>query len=333
MVETPRALTAPAVTVLTAVHDGERHLRESVESILGQSYRDFELLVVDDASTDSSRVIVESYGDPRVRILHNEQKLGLTASLNRGMREARGRYVARQDADDVSDRNRLEHQIALLDGRPDVALVASHYRRIDDDGLHRGDRFVPTEPLEIRWRLLFLNAFAHSSVTFRREVVDAIGGYDERYRYAQDYDLWSRLARRHTVVAAPEILVSYRRSSDSLTATFDRAGDEVRQISNENVAAVGFDPDRLDRDAAWRLLFGDPGAIETDRAVAAARAIMALHEAFASASALDARMRRRHREVVGRRLGRRVLRLGVQRRDRRALAQGARLLAAGSVGR
>jgi glycosyltransferase involved in cell wall biosynthesis len=326
-------VTAPTVTVLMAVHDGERHLRESVESILRQTYSGLELLVVDDASTDSSRSIVESYGDPRVRVLVNERNLGLTASLNRGLEEARGRYVARQDADDVSEPSRLERQVELLERRPDLALVASHYRRIDDEGRHGGDRFVPTSPLDIRWRLLFLNAFAHSSVTFRLDEVRALGGFDERFRYAQDYELWSRLARSHQLTAVPEILVSYRRSSESLTATFDRAGEEIREISGENLRALDFDPARLDRDAAWRLLFGDPSDIPPEHAVEVARATIGVQAAFARTSALDERTARRHRANVGRRLGSRLVRLGLQRRNGVALAYGGRLLAAVAVAR
>lgn len=307
-----------------AVHDGERHLRESVESILGQSYRDFEFLVVDDASTDSSRAIVDSYGDSRVRILANERNVGLTTSLNRGLGEACGRHVARQDADDVSDRTRLECQVELLDSRPEVALVAAHHRRIDDEGRHRGDRIVPTEPLDIRWRLLFLNAFAHSAVTFRRDVVDAIGGYDERYRYAQDYDLWSRLARSHPVVAVPEVLVSYRRSSNSLTATFARAGDEVSHISAENLAGVGFDPARLDRDAAWQLLFGDHRRIDARRAVSAAASILDVQRLFARSVTASRAEAARHRAQVGLTLARSLADLGWQERDATTLAWSVR---------
>ena len=316
-----------------AVRDGERHLRESVESILGQTYRDLELLVVDDASTDASRAIVRSYGDPRVRVLVNEHNLGLTASLNRGLAVARGRYIARQDADDVSDRSRLERQVELLQRRPAITLVASHHRRIDDEGRHGGDRIVPTEPLDIRWRLLFLNAFTHSSVVFRRDVVRALGGYDDRFRYAQDYELWSRLARGHALAAVPEVLVAYRRSSGSMTATFDRAGGEILEIVAENLRAIGVDPARVDRDAARQLLFGDPRRIPTPRAVAASGAIMEVQAAFARGWALDEGVARRHRTTVARRVGSCLVRVGLERRHFSAALRGARLLAASRLRR
>jgi glycosyltransferase involved in cell wall biosynthesis len=317
---------APAVTVLMSVYDGERHLRESVESILDQTLTDFELLVVDDASTDGSRAIVDSYGDPRVRVLTNEANVGLTRSLNRGLREAGGAYVARQDADDVSEPHRLERQRDLLDRRPGLALVASHYRRIDENGRHAGDRPVPTETRDIRWRLLFVNAFTHSSVTFRRDVVLELGGYDERFRYAQDFELWSRLARCHAVAAVPETLVSYRRSADSMTAAFERAGDEVREIVRRNLRELGVDAARIDVDGAWQVLFGSYGDVDAARAVAISGPVLDVQRAFARSLRLGPHVARRHRAAVCRTLGERLARLGLARRDPPALARGVALL-------
>ena len=267
-----------------AVHDGERHLRAALESVLAQTFGDFELVVVDDGSTDSSRAIVDSYGDPRIRLLANETNIGLTRSLNRGLAACRGRYVARQDADDLSRPERLARQVELLDRRPDVALVASGYTRIDDEGRETGDRPVPLDATAIRWRLLFLNAFAHSSVTLRGDVVAALGGYDESVHYAQDYELWSRIAERHGVAALPERLASYRRSAESMTAARNGADDEdeVAAISRRNLDALR--PGRgarLDRAAACRLVarIGEP--VGARRALRTVRELLALQRAFA----------------------------------------------------
>lgn len=316
-------MTAPHVTVLVAVHNGERHLRASIQSVLAQTFEDFELLVVDDASTDGTREILDAFAEPRMRILTNTQNLGLTRSLNRGLREARGRYVARQDADDLSDPPRLARQVALLESRPELALVASQYRRIDDSGEVESAREVPTEAIDIRWRLLFLNAFTHSSVTFRRDVVLALGGYDERYSYAQDYDLWSRIAAAHEVAALPESLVRYRRTADSMTATSGRAGDEVAAIRTRNLEAVGVDARAIDVDVAWRLLFARGGEIDATRAATVARRILHVQESFATALRLDARAARRHRASVRRLLARRLVRLGLRQGSVPAVALGA----------
>lgn len=284
-----------------AVHNGERHLRAAVESVLGQTFGDLELLLVDDASTDGSRAIVESYGDPRVRVLVNAENLGLTRSLNRGLAEARGGYVARQDADDVSAPNRLALQVGELERRPELALLASSYRRIDDDGRDCSGRDVPLTTVGIRWRLLFLNAFTHSSTVFRRSAVLELGGYDESVHYAQDYDLWSRIAERHEVAALPEHLVSYRRSAVSMTSARDESEgpDETAAISRRNMDRVlpGMGA-RLDRETAWRLLFASPRPVSVSDAVATARDVLALQSAFASRYSLGRRAALAHRASV-----------------------------------
>ena len=316
-------MTAPHVTVLLAVHNGERHLRASIRSVLAQTFEDFELLVVDDASTDGTREILDAFAEPRMRILTNTENLGLTRSLNRGLREARGRYVARQDADDLSDPPRLARQVALLERRPELALVATQYRRIDDSGEVESAREVPTEAVDIRWRLLFLNAFTHSSVTFRRDVVLALSGYDETYSYAQDYDLWSRIAATHEVAALPESLVCYRRTADSMTATSGRAADEVAAIRTRNLEAVGVDARAIDVDVAWRLLFARDGDIDASRATTVARQVLKVQESFARGLGLDGGAARRHRASVGRILAGRLVRLGLRQSSARAVGVGA----------
>lgn len=306
-------MSSPAISVLMAVYNGERHLPAAVESILGQTFDDFELVVVDDASTDRSRAIVESYGDPRVRVLVNTENLGLTCSLNRGLAECRGRYVARQDADDLSAQNRLALQFGFLERHPEVALLASAYRRIDDDDRDDGGRAVPLSTVGVRWRLLFLNAFTHSSIVFRRRVVVELGGYDEGVSYAEDYELWSRVAERHEVAALPQELVSYRRSADSLTSARDQesAPDETAAISRRNIDRVlpGMGA-RLDRDSAWRLLFADPRKVRLGAAAACVRDVLTLQAAFARRYSLDRREAAAHRASVAAALARGVVGAG-----------------------
>jgi glycosyltransferase involved in cell wall biosynthesis len=285
----------PTVTVLMAVHDGERHLRESIESILGQTFRDFELLVVDDASTDGTAAVLAGYDDPRIRTIRNPENLGLTRSLNRGLEQARGRLVARQDADDVSEPRRLERQVAFLEANPDVPLVASAYVRIDDSGAGVGPRPVPCDPRSIRRRLLLLNAFAHSSVVFRREAVEALGGYREEFPFAQDYDLWSRLARTAPLGALPEPLVRYREAAGSMTTDLAPSVDDVDRVSRDNIRRLGGDGERLartiDREAAWLLLLAGGDGLGRRRAARAARDLLALERAFARREGIGRRSR------------------------------------------
>jgi len=290
----------PAVTVLMAVYNGEQHLRPALESILGQRFTDFEFIVIDDGSTDSTRAIISSYDDARIRYFANDENLGLTRSLNRGLANARGLYVARQDADDLSAPDRLALQVAHLDRHPRIALLACAYCRIDDAGRVSAHRPVPLTATSIRWQLLFLNAFAHSSVTIRRDVALALGGYDEAIHYAQDYELWSRIAENKEVAALPQRLVSYRRSGTSMTsAQNERDGEEVAGISKRNVErvlpSVG---QRLDREAALWLLFGTLRPVGTRRAVAASRDVITLQRAFARHYDLGRREAVSHRAAV-----------------------------------
>jgi glycosyltransferase involved in cell wall biosynthesis len=330
----PGPSSRPRVTVLLPVHNGARFLRASIDSVFEQTFRDFELLVIEDASTDETPSILASYGDERLRVLRNEGNLGLTPTLNRGLREARGEYIARQDADDLCDPRRLAVQVGYLDAHPPIALLGSGYRRIDEAGREIGIRKVPTDALSIRWRLLFLNAFPHNSIMLRSSILAEVGTYDESFPYGEDYELWSRIARTHEVAAINEPLVSCRRVRSSLTATYEEAaGSVAAAISAANIhrvlaaAPAGIEIETVDRDAAWRLLFGDYRGVEPGRARLVAPTILRLQHAFASALGLDASIARRHRLGVARVVASRLIRVGKRDRDPRAWLAAARNLA------
>ena len=306
----------PAVTVLMAVYNGERHLEESIDSVFAQTFEDFELLVVDDGSTDATSQILAGYVDSRLRVIRNELNLGVTRSLNRGLGESRGCYVARQDADDISEPDRLERQAAFLDVNPDVTILASSYLRIRDDGSVSGIRNVPTEAVGARWRLLFLNAFTNSSVMFRRDDVERLGGFREEFAYAQDYDLWSRLAFTGNVAALPDTLARYRDTRGSLTAALAAKVDDVDRISRDNMRRLG--PagarvaQRIDREAAWRLLFAGTRGLTLSRAAAAARDVLELETAFARYERLPKPTRLRRRGALLLQLTRALARLAAR---------------------
>jgi glycosyltransferase involved in cell wall biosynthesis len=192
-----------------SVHDGERYLNEAVASVLRQTLSDFEFLIVDDASNDGSASLVESFGDPRIRLLRNPENLGLAASLNRGIDLARGVYIARMDSDDVSLPERLAAQAAFLDARPRVSVCGSWVEFIGERAGHVWR--YPTDPDAIRCRLLFESPLAHPSVMIRKAHLDEAGfRYDPAFRRAQDYDLWVRATPRLTLANVPEVLMQYR---------------------------------------------------------------------------------------------------------------------------
>lgn len=201
------------VTVLMPVYNAGLFLRETIESILCQTWSDFEFLIINDGSTDSSREIILSFDDPRIRLVDNQSNIGLTKSLNRGLQLAIGEYVARQDADDISYRKRFERQVKFMSSHPEVVLLGTRARAINEKGKPQREDLlrIPVGSLAIRWYLIFQNAFIHSSVMFRRSIIwEKLGGYDESFERAQDYELWSRTARSFKVDNLADVLIDHR---------------------------------------------------------------------------------------------------------------------------
>lgn len=218
----------PIVTVLMAVYNSDRYLRQAIDRILQQTFQDFEFLIINDGSTDTSGEIIPSYRDRRIRLIDNEQNLGLPRSLNRGLKLAQGDLIARQDADDISEPERLAKQVAFLSSHPDVALLGTWYRKIDGCGNFIGDRPLPCHPTDLRWSLLFYCPFVHTSVMLRKQVVEQVGFYDETITYGENYDFWGRIARQFAVANLDQFLVQYRINHSSMTATY---GNVIQQDS------------------------------------------------------------------------------------------------------
>jgi glycosyltransferase involved in cell wall biosynthesis len=206
----------PTVSVLLPVWNAERYLAGAIESVLAQTFTDFELLVVDDGSSDGSGPLIRRYRDRRIQCTVNEKNLGVTRSLNLCIDRARGRYLARMDADDLCAPERLEHQVAFLDAHPHVALVATGARRIDARGAELGAIAPPVDGEELRRRLRLGNCIVHGSVMMRAAAVHELGGYDASMERAQDYDLWLRLSERHAIAALPAILYAWREHDASV---------------------------------------------------------------------------------------------------------------------
>lgn len=194
-----------------AVHDAERYLGEAVESIFGQTFRDFEFLVVDDGSTDATGAILSSYTDPRLRVIRLKNNVGLPAALNAGLREVRTPLIARMDGDDVSDMRRLEFQVAFMGSHPDVVLLGTGFVRIDANGRPFEKVLLPVDHGVLQEQLLMGSQFCHPSVMVRTEVMRAVGGYRALAGgAAQDYDLWLRIAERGRIANLPHVLLRYR---------------------------------------------------------------------------------------------------------------------------
>jgi hypothetical protein len=204
----------PRISVVMAVRNGERHLGASVPSILTQTFSEFELIVVDDGSTDATPEILAGWrGEPRLRVLRQDAG-GRPAALNAGIAIARAPLIARLDADDLALPTRLEHQHVFLAAHPDVVLLGGAVRFIDDDGAPFGEHRYPLADRELRLALTLSTPFVHSAAVFRRAAFDAAGGYRPAFGDADDLDLWLRLAERGVLANLPEIVVAYRVHAD-----------------------------------------------------------------------------------------------------------------------
>lgn len=211
----------PPLTVLMAFHNDAPFIGEAIDSILNQTYGDFEFVIVNDLSTDGSREIVARYSDPRIRLLDNPENLRLARSLNRGLEAARGALVARLDANDVARPDRLEKQMRFMDEHPEIALLGGQYEVIDLRGRRIRLAAVPKPVTEagVKWYFLFDSPFIHSAVMFRKSVADLAGRYNPAFDWApsEDADLWARMAASHRMVNLPDVLVSQRYDPSSIT--------------------------------------------------------------------------------------------------------------------
>lgn len=232
--------TSPKVTVFIPVYNRERYVGDAIESMLAQSFSDFELLVVDDGSTDDSVAVIESYRDPRVRLVRNEQNLGIPRTRNRGLELARGEYIAILDSDDCSYPDRLEKQLAFLDAHPDYAEVGSWGRAMDDQG--RPLKRIKRQPVswqEVKANLLFRCCISNRSVMGRTALLRDLG-YRNDYFRCQDYDMHVRLARHHKVGNLPEVLVLGRIHDQQVTGqTFELGMAKKREIAAGQLAELG----------------------------------------------------------------------------------------------
>jgi len=218
-------MNTPKVSVVMSVYNGEKYLREAIESILNQSFREFEFIIVNDGSTDKTTEIIGSYNDSRIAIINNEKNIGLTKSLNKGLKIVKGEYVARMDADDISLPERLEKQVKFLDSHKNVGLVGAPPILIDERG--NGLRLIKmkTKSEEIKKGLWKGNQFCHGSVMFRKECLEKAGFYREEFKTAQDYDLWLRISEFWNIANLKEPLYNLRigHHSISIEKKFDQS--------------------------------------------------------------------------------------------------------------
>ncbi|MGA2171201.1 MAG: glycosyltransferase [Terracidiphilus sp.] len=209
----------PRISVLMSVYNDAKYVNEGLESILSQTLSEFEVIIVDDGSTDGTDDVLKEVKDPRVTLIRREHS-GLAASLNYGLGIAQGEFIARQDADDVSCPSRFSLEVRALEGNPSLGVVGTGVTLVDEAGLELGHRVYPASHAQIReWLLNGRNPLVHSSLMFRRSAMNAMGGYDAHFVKSEDYDLHLRLSACWSIATIPEPLLRLRYRLDSLQAS------------------------------------------------------------------------------------------------------------------
>jgi len=217
------AETVPVVSVIMSVYDNESTLPEAIESIVNQSFDDWEYLIVNDGSKDGSSQLLESFAnkDQRIRVIRNPENKGLPYSLNLAWRQSKGRYIARMDADDCSFPERLAVQVEFLEANPDVDVLGSNAILESDSGQLLGTTSMPLSPEQIREKIVRLNPLIHPSVMMRRDFLAKMGGYNNKLRKKQDYDLWLRSVEQARFVNIEKPLIKYRvKHADSFLSDY-----------------------------------------------------------------------------------------------------------------
>jgi glycosyltransferase involved in cell wall biosynthesis len=223
-----RSAKEPLVSVVMSVFNGEKYLHEAINSILQQTFTDFEFIIVDDGSTDSTCRIIQSYNDSRIFLISRANK-GLVASLNEAILSAKGIYIGRQDADDVSHSARLQTEVFFLRNNPKYVAVGSWFEEFNEGSPLRINRTPVTDSL-VRLRLVWGTCFGHGSVMFVRQAAIDAGLYRQAMWPAEDYDLWTRLSSFGALANIPRVLYRYRLHKESIS---EKNSSKQRQLAKE----------------------------------------------------------------------------------------------------
>ena len=268
----------PKISVIMPAYNAEKYIAEAIDSILGQTFGDFEFIILNDCSKDRTEEIILSYDDPRIVYLKNEQNLGVAATLNRGLAIAKGEYIARMDADDISLPERFEKQVAYLDANDDIVVLGTNLECFNESGTIRTGWSV-SDPEQMKVDMLFACGLAHPSVMMRSDVIWNLNGYDPTYNGLEDYELWCRVLEHHKITTLPDILLRYRIHGNQVTQNpSSRYRDLMRQLKIRQIQQLSIEPDL----AGAFFLFCEEGKPDT------AEKIKALDEFFVLADNANA---------------------------------------------
>jgi len=262
-------MAAPLISVIVPVYNAEKYVAPALESILNQSVSDLELIVIDDGSTDASAMVIEKIKDPRLH-LYKQANAGMAAALNKGISLAKGKFIARQDADDISLPARFEKQVAYLNDHPKTGMLGTQAALIDSTGKRTG-RFLhhSTDNETLKATLYFDNPFVHSSVMLRKEILDKVGLYNNSlHPLLQDFDLWFRISKVSDIANLPDVLQEYRQLPSGISATSLKFSELVAMQCFEHLSQVSKAPGLMEFACFYHKCFDRAGSMNSDKAFA-----------------------------------------------------------------
>lgn len=223
-------------SVILPVYNSEAFIKNAVESIIVQTFEDFELIIINDGSTDGTKHVLENIKDERIKLI-NQEKKGLVYSLNHGLNVAKGKYIARMDADDYSYPQRLATQYEFIQQNASVVLFSNFFNVIDENNNFIATRRLPTENEQIRQAIKRWNPFCHPSSVFMREIAIKVGGYPNK-KYQEDWELWKKIMQYGNVANLPEVLLDYRvvsSSESALKTVNDNVQEKLSYINQQRI--------------------------------------------------------------------------------------------------
>ena len=238
-------MDTPHVSVVMAAYNDLRFLDAAVGSIIHQTYRDFEFVIVDDGTGMNEIFVRQAARDQRIRIITNDKNVGKSAAVNRGIRSARGDIIVRLDADDVAKPERIADLVSALGADPNLDLVGSNVIYIDEAGVPGRIRHMPETDVDVRWTIHFRNPFCHPSVAFRRACYEAAGGYDDRWLVSADHEFWFRMLAHGRAGNQQRVLLEYRLNPQGKSAihkTGWRTRTDPLRERAWNLLGVAYDP-------------------------------------------------------------------------------------------
>lgn len=225
-------MDTPEISVIMPVYNGEKYLNDAIKSILNQTFNDFEFIIINDGSTDKTLEIIQSFADPRIKLINQENK-GIIHSLNKGISESRGKYIARMDADDISLPERLEKQYKFLENNPEYGIIGSTYFTMNQDGAISGVQPVLLHNEDLKKELIFQTVFGHGTVMMRKNIINALGGYSNSKNalHVEDYELWVRFAQKTKMANLSDTLYIWRANPEGVS----RSKEIIQRKNAENV--------------------------------------------------------------------------------------------------